>query len=144
MLDFEVLVTENIESFLVSYFLDFCHASFKYFLLNLNTWTWEEIFLDLLGFFLRLGLGISEILTKDSYDYDFTTWQSVSGLKNIFDTFSMLANVNFWTQSPLGLFKPLFNAGSIFGQCKLLPYVICVCLLLRKFFSLINSEIYIN
>ena len=30
------------------------------------------------------------IIIKDYYDYDFTTWQSVSGLKNVFDTFSML------------------------------------------------------
>jgi len=35
------------------------------------------------------------ILIKDSYDNDFTTWQSVSGLKHVTDTFSMLANGNF-------------------------------------------------
>ena len=27
------------------------------------------------------------ILNKDFYDYDFTTWQSVFGLKNVFDAF---------------------------------------------------------
>ena len=60
-------------------------------------------------------------LIKDSYNYNFTTWQT--GLKNVFDTSSMLANWNFWMMSPLGLFKPLFNTGSILGQWKLLPYV---------------------
>ena len=39
--------------------------------------------------------GLDSRLIKDSYDYDFTTWQSVFGLKNVLDTFSMLANGNF-------------------------------------------------
>ena len=42
------------------------------------------------------------------YIYDLKNWQSVFGLKNVFDTFSRLAHGNFWTKSPLGLFKLLF------------------------------------
>ena len=62
-------------------------------------------------------------LIKDSYDCDFTTWQSVSALKTCLILSARWQMETSEGSHLLGVFKPLFDTGSIFGQCKLLPPV---------------------
>ena len=64
-------------------------------------------------------------IIKYSFNFDIITLKSVSSLKNVFDTSSTLAAAieNFWRKPTFGLLKPVCYKRSIYGQCKLLPYV---------------------